>query len=296
MRISTEQLHMLLVGLDYALLAAGGIVLLLWLALWWRAGRRDPLRGSPLRPQRLGPLSVWVCLLAYPLGASVWTGMVDWTAGDHFSEEQINLWRSLMAGNLTLLFMTLICLAVARGAFIGGLRGFGLRLPRARFGWAYVPGGWLISIFVTQLLLMACVHLLDKLGYQMPEHNVFLALHDPTMPAWVHRLAIGGALMLAPIGEELFFRGVIQSGLRRMVWPRYGSWRHRWFAIVLTGFLFGLAHYNNIRDVLPLAAFGIILGYLYERTGSLYVPILVHMLFNAKPLLWFAIMKYGQAL
>lgn len=288
MQISTERI---LISIDYALLIAGGIVLLGWLIFWGLTGRRNPLRGSPLRPQRLGLIAVWLCLLAYPLGAFAWIGIGNLNTGGRFSEEQVNLWRNLVAGNVTLLFMAMICLAVARSAFVGGLRGLGLRMPKTLIGWAYVPGGWLVALLVTQLLLLACFHLLNKVGYRMEEHNVFQTLKDAATPIWIHWVAIAGALFLAPIGEELFFRGIIQSALRRLIRPRHGSYRHRWFAILLAGTLFGLAHIGNLRDILPLATFGIILGYLYERTGSLYVPVLVHLLFNAKPLLWFAICK-----
>ncbi len=290
MEKSTERV---LISIDYAILAGGGIVLLLWLLHWCLTGLRDPLRGSPLRPHRLGLLSVWICLLAYPLGAIAWAGLANWTAGVQFSKEQLDLWRSLAASNFTVLMLIVICLAVAQPAFVGGWRGFGLRNPRGRFGWVFVPGGWLVAMLITQLLLLVCSHILLKMGYKAPDHNVFQALNDKNMPAWIHQVAIGGALVLAPIGEEIFFRGIIQSALRRLVLPRHDSYRHRWFAILAAGTLFGLAHISNLRDVLPLAAFGIILGYLYERTGSLYVPILVHMLFNAKPLLWITIMRNG---
>ena len=51
---------------------------------------------------------------------------------------------------------------------------------------------------------------------------------------------------------------------------------------------FGAIHYTQLPAVVPLAALGMILGYMYERTGSLGGPILLHMLFNVKTLIWHA--------
>ena len=73
-----------------------------------------------------------------------------------------------------------------------------------------------------------------------------------------------------------------------LAFRRWGVWvvRHRWWAIGVTAVLFGLVHYTTPHHVPALAAFGFVLGYLYERYGSLTVVMLVHMLFNAKTLLY----------
>jgi hypothetical protein len=63
--------------------------------------------------------------------------------------------------------------------------------------------------------------------------------------------------------------------------------RHRWLAVLITAVLFGMMHFNVPQHVPPLIVFGFILGFLYEKTGSLYVPVLVHVLFNGKSLLWY---------
>src|SRR5690606_13618209 len=97
---------------------------------------------------------------------------------------------------------------------------------------------------------------------------------------------IGGALLLAPLSEELLFRGIFQTGLRRLLPGRPGSVRHRWLAILLASLVFGLMHLAVPQHVPALIVLAVILGYQYERTGSLVVPIFVHILFNAKSLLW----------
>ena len=80
----------------------------------------------------------------------------------------------------------------------------------------------------------------------------------------------------APITEELFFRGFMFAGLRRRL--PFAA------AAAASAGLWGLFHYTGpgtLGVVLQLAAFGIILSWLYERTGSIWPPIAVHALNNA---------------
>lgn len=88
-------------------------------------------------------------------------------------------------------------------------------------------------------------------------------------------VALGVLVILAaPFAEELFFRGFLFGGLRgRMsLWP----------AALVSGVLFGLVHLpGGALQVPPLAVFGVLLAWLYERTGSLGPPIFVHMIQNA---------------
>ncbi len=81
---------------------------------------------------------------------------------------------------------------------------------------------------------------------------------------------------VAPLTEELFFRGFMFAGLRR-----------RMPFIVAAGIsagIWGLFHYTGAGTwgvVIQLAAFGVILSWLYQRTGSLWPAVAVHALNNA---------------
>jgi membrane protease YdiL (CAAX protease family) len=123
-------------------------------------------------------------------------------------------------------------------------------------------------------------------GYEPAEHSVFRLLMDPSTSPQMRCVAFFGALVLAPIGEELLFRGIIQSGLQKLLPARWGSLYHRWAAVALASALFAFLHLETPHFVPTLFAFGCLLGFLYERTGSLLAPILVHMLFNGRSLLW----------
>jgi uncharacterized protein len=77
--------------------------------------------------------------------------------------------------------------------------------------------------------------------------------------------------VVAPVFEEFMYRGVGYGLLERL-----GTGT----AIVVTGLLFGLAH--GYVYVLPLfVTYGLMLGWLRSRTGSIYPGMLVHGATNA---------------
>ena len=86
-------------------------------------------------------------------------------------------------------------------------------------------------------------------------------------------LAVVMIVGLAPIAEELFFRGFVFAGLR----TRWSLWP----AAITSGLIFGLVHApTGITTVVPLATLGIALCWLYNRTGSLWPCVIAHMINN----------------
>jgi membrane protease YdiL (CAAX protease family) len=84
--------------------------------------------------------------------------------------------------------------------------------------------------------------------------------------------AVVTGCVIAPVLEEMLFRGII---LR--------SFLHRYSrrdAILASAFLFGLAHLNIYQFAVGVGL-GIILGWLYERTRSLWPCILLHSSYNS---------------
>lgn len=79
------------------------------------------------------------------------------------------------------------------------------------------------------------------------------------------------AVVMAPIGEEVCFRGFIYNILRQ----RAGVWS----AALATGLLFGAVHASLVQLV-PLTIFGIAQCLLYEKSKTLTLPMAVHALFN----------------
>jgi membrane protease YdiL (CAAX protease family) len=78
-------------------------------------------------------------------------------------------------------------------------------------------------------------------------------------------------ILLAPISEEIAFRGLGFALLRR-----FGNWA----AVILVGLTFALVH--GLLEGFPiLFAFGSALAFIRWRTGSIYPTILLHASFNA---------------
>ncbi|MGE5527451.1 MAG: lysostaphin resistance A-like protein [Methanosarcina sp.] len=84
--------------------------------------------------------------------------------------------------------------------------------------------------------------------------------------------------VLAPISEEICFRGMLYGGLRERL-PRLA-------AALLSGVIFGGLHaLTGVTAVPPLIVFGFLLSLLYEKTGSIVPGIILHMLNNSVALL-----------
>ena len=79
------------------------------------------------------------------------------------------------------------------------------------------------------------------------------------------------SVCLAPIGEELIFRGVTMRIARRS-FPF-------WAANLIQAVLFGIFHMNMIQGIYA-AVLGLFLGYVCEKGGSIYLAIVFHFLFN----------------
>jgi membrane protease YdiL (CAAX protease family) len=100
-----------------------------------------------------------------------------------------------------------------------------------------------------------------------------LGSDEGTLGAIVAGILIIGA---APITEEIFFRGFLFGGIRQRA-PFA-------LAAVVSAGIWGLFHYTDPDSwgvVLQLTVFGIVLSWLYERTGSIWPTIAVHAFNNA---------------
>lgn len=82
-------------------------------------------------------------------------------------------------------------------------------------------------------------------------------------------------VVIAPITEELAFRGILQNGLK--------NWMPIWLAIPVSAMAFAAAH-NDYYAFPVLAVMGIAFGILYHKTGSLRANIALHAINNAAAL------------
>ena len=129
-----------------------------------------------------------------------------------------------------------------------------------------------ISVWVLLPLFLGSAVVINAISSLLQSGVVALfkieGLVVPTLPeTFSGRLAYFVAVCIgAPILEEMLFRGAIHGMLR--------PWGH-FFAILVTSVFFTLVH-SNLMDLPAVFAFGIVLGYAAEISGSVQVCIALH--------------------
>lgn len=79
--------------------------------------------------------------------------------------------------------------------------------------------------------------------------------------------------IIPAIGEELFFRGILQKICIQL-------FKNNSAGIIITSFVFGLLHFQ-IENLLSIIFASILLGYIYEYSENLLLTILLHFGFNS---------------
>jgi membrane protease YdiL (CAAX protease family) len=139
--------------------------------------------------------------------------------------------------------------------------------PMARVG----PGIGLLALVTLAGALLVVDFLASLFMTLVPPPEAILDMFRQFLggsPPWMSFIFL---VLVAPITEELFFRGVLQSGLRR----RYGSRT----AIIASGVLFGVIHLIPWQ-VVPAIPLGLLFAWWTERTRSLWPALIGHALVN----------------
>lgn len=139
--------------------------------------------------------------------------------------------------------------------------------------------GVTILLMLSSLPLVIWLYQINK-GFPMPE--AFRLIEEQTeaaikgllvMDSPVEFLANLALIALLPaIGEELVFRGVLQRQLMRRI-------ARPWIAILLSAAIFSAVH-MQFEGFLSRWLLGVLLGWLYWRSGNFWVPVLAHFFNN----------------
>jgi len=126
-----------------------------------------------------------------------------------------------------------------------------------------VPGTqWLIAISKALLGLLQ----------EAPEIQQTIQVLHVSISLW-QRIIFGfAAIVLAPVAEEILFRGILYAYLKQLGYQR--------LAVIGSSLFFAVIH-GNLMALVPLAFFAVVLALLYDKTGNLMAPIATHAVFNA---------------
>lgn len=126
--------------------------------------------------------------------------------------------------------------------------------------WILIMFGWIVLSDGLSLLL----------GKPIVVEFMTRSMTSATYPA----LLILAFVIAAPLLEELFFRGFLYRGLCPSFLKTKGT-------IILTSLLWALIHTQyDFYTITSIFTIGILLGAARHKTGSLYIPILLHALIN----------------
>jgi len=121
------------------------------------------------------------------------------------------------------------------------------------------------------VLLLVLITISAVFNYQPPPQLLFkLFLEEKRLWLLIYSTLV--VIALGPLVEEVFFRGFVYNALKRK-WGRPS-------AMVLSSIVFAALH-GNLIGFLPIVALGLLLVYMYEKTGSLIPSITIHILHNS---------------
>ena len=114
----------------------------------------------------------------------------------------------------------------------------------------------------------------------IPSPNYIVDLNNLLQPEGVfgYILLIIAIAIIAPIGEELLFRGFLQQFLEQ-------HWKDITRAILITSLFFSIIHMNPYWFI-QIYILGIMLGFLSWKTNSIFPPLILHALNNGTALLF----------
>ncbi len=190
-------------------------------------------------------------------------------------------WQGAFLDNAYLCTGAIIAMAIiiflAKAHFVRRLKGFGLNVKTIHKDFLAA----FVNLLTIWPLMMAAIILTISFGkliwgqeYQIQQHQELeLITQYSQLPLRILIAVV--AVVIAPVLEELLFRGLVQTMIRSFLAIRNGAW----LAILISSALFAIVHANPGHWP-ALFVLSVCLGYSYEKSGSLFRPIFIHSLFN----------------
>jgi len=191
-------------------------------------------------------------------------------------------WQKLFTDHIVMSIGAIVTIAammfLAHVHFSRRLKGFGLNIRtivkdlfmaivNLLAAWPIMMAAITVTIFVAGLIWGT--------DYEMQQHQQLEMITEYTqLPLRI--MIVFVAVVIAPLLEEMLFRGFVQTTIRSFFGVRNGAWP----AIAASSVFFAIMHADPGHWP-ALFVLGVCLGYSYEKSGSLFRPIFIHLFFNA---------------
>ncbi len=150
--------------------------------------------------------------------------------------------------------------------------------PRRLYPFRRFDPRLLLPLVAVGLAMVPLLGQLDSLFRLIPAPDWFVAYRDEVDVAVLQMIrgsfwyAAVALMVVAPLTEELFFRGLLLHGFL----GRYGCAKAVWASALI----FALAHLTP-NQILPAVLLGLVMGWLMAETRNLWLPIIVHVTANS---------------
>ena len=267
---------------------AGLIIFAVWLlkTSWGRKSLADsrPRRNNMPFYLPFVPLFIWV------IAGSLAIAIAAKLAGD------LQQWQKAFLDNfiyfVTAIAVTVIVIILARATFARRLKGFGLNVRTIHKDFLAA----VINLLATWPLVIAALIVTMFFGKLIYGQDFAIEQHEelelitayPQLPLRI--LIVVLAILVAPLIEEMLFRGLFQTMIRSVLEIRnpkpvlnkaegFQTRHSAWLSILISSALFVMVH-TDIAHWPALFVLSLCLGYSYEKSGSLFRPIFIHSFFN----------------
>jgi len=212
------------------------------------------------------PLFIWfgAVSLAVSITGKLLSDLPDW---------QRAFWNNF-ALCIGAIVTAVVVIFLVRASFARRLKGFGLN-PKTIHKDFFAAVVNLLTVWPLVVAMTILTVFFGKLiwgqGFEMqPHEELKTIIAHPQLPVRVMIAVV--AIVIAPVAEEMLFRGLFQTMLR--------SFSGRpWLSIAMCSILFATVH-KNVGHWPALFMLSVCMGYAYERSGSLFRPIFIHSFFN----------------
>jgi uncharacterized protein len=141
-----------------------------------------------------------------------------------------------------------------------------------------------VSLLALYPLVIFCSSLIEYfyslLSIENEEKQYALKILEDTLNQndFASVLLIAQIIVVIPLCEEILYRGLLQNWVERRLPSK--------LSVIFTSVIFSLMHLNdsqgweNIKIFTVILLLSLLLGFLYQKTRSLKIPILLHIFFN----------------